>query len=184
MSLATGLDRPLSKGAIARSRLIPAIRLAWGQWRPREDAVEKVAARRFHFADEKIDLSDRSINRSRTLGKGTKTPENFARDSQRLFQQHRSKRDIRTVASVMSRPCEITRAIGDTATTPCSACSTISLAMEIGLRNPNEWRRSLRRREGSSHSRCAQAIDQLVVLALNHRRQGEIELDLLVRIFL
>jgi hypothetical protein len=39
------------------------------------DAVEKVAARRFQSAGEKIDLSDRPTNRSRTSVKDKKTPE-------------------------------------------------------------------------------------------------------------
>jgi hypothetical protein len=45
------------------------------------DAVEKVAARRFQSAGEKIDLSDRPTNRSRTSVKDKKTPENLARKS-------------------------------------------------------------------------------------------------------
>jgi hypothetical protein len=39
----------------------------------RVDAVEKVAARRFQFAGEKTDLSDRPTNRSRLSVKGKKT---------------------------------------------------------------------------------------------------------------
>ncbi|WP_147394053.1 hypothetical protein [Paraburkholderia sp. BL23I1N1] len=42
------------------------------------DAVEKVAARLFQSDGEKIDLLDRSTNRSRTSAKGKKTPENLA----------------------------------------------------------------------------------------------------------
>jgi hypothetical protein len=45
------------------------------------DAVEKFAARRFQPAGEKIDLSDRRTNRSRTLGKGKKAPANLARET-------------------------------------------------------------------------------------------------------
>jgi len=45
------------------------------------DAVEKVAARRLQSTGEKIDLSDRPTNRSRTSVKGKKTSENFARKS-------------------------------------------------------------------------------------------------------
>jgi hypothetical protein len=43
-----------------------------------EDTVEKVAALLFQFARKKIDLSDRSTNRSRTPVKGKTTPENLA----------------------------------------------------------------------------------------------------------
>jgi hypothetical protein len=49
------------------------------------DAVEKVAARRFQSAGEKIDLSDRPTNRSRTSAKGKKTPENPMRETVRDF---------------------------------------------------------------------------------------------------
>jgi hypothetical protein len=43
------------------------------------DSVEKVAARAFQSASEKIDLSDRLTNRSETSVKGERTPENLAR---------------------------------------------------------------------------------------------------------
>jgi hypothetical protein len=43
------------------------------------DTVEKVAAGLFQFPLQKIGLSDRTTNRSRTPVKGKKTPENLAR---------------------------------------------------------------------------------------------------------
>ncbi|MEW9583789.1 hypothetical protein [Paraburkholderia sp. DGU8] len=45
------------------------------------DTVEKVEAWLFQFARNKIDLSDRPANRSRTPVKGKKTPENLATET-------------------------------------------------------------------------------------------------------
>ncbi|MFM0158628.1 hypothetical protein [Paraburkholderia sediminicola] len=49
------------------------------------DTVEKVAAWLFQFARKKIDLSDRPANRSRTVVKGKKTPENLATETNSDF---------------------------------------------------------------------------------------------------
>lgn len=47
--------------------------------------VEEVAALLIQLAGEKIDLSDRPINRSRTLAKGKTTPDNLTRETVNYF---------------------------------------------------------------------------------------------------
>jgi hypothetical protein len=55
------------------------------EWPLPGDTVEKVAARRFHTAGEKIDLSDGPTNRSRTSVEGKRTPKNLARKRSATF---------------------------------------------------------------------------------------------------
>jgi hypothetical protein len=55
------------------------------------ETVEKVAAGLFQFRLQKIGLSDRPANRSRTPVKDKKTPENLARTTvSDFFQKYRS----------------------------------------------------------------------------------------------
>jgi hypothetical protein len=84
------LARP--RPAIERGRTRPRLaKLDTKLERPlMADAVEKFAARRFQPAGEKIDLSHRPTNRSRTWVKGKTTPENLVRRTVNdFFQQHR-----------------------------------------------------------------------------------------------